>query len=196
VSFADAFAAYTGSQAALEAARQAQAQAAAQAAADAAARAIAVAAAPVVAAAVAELPTSYFTGFTDDNDSGVSSTADGGGSGWGPNSIPQFASGTEYFGGGARIVGERGPELEVTGPSRIFNASQTRDILRGGANATDATADEVRRLSAQVAQLIEVARASAGHAFRAAKVLDQLHVRGVQLRDRDDQTYPTVKVAA
>jgi hypothetical protein len=27
------------------------------------------------------------------------------------------------------LVGEAGPELEVTGPSRIFNASQTADIL-------------------------------------------------------------------
>lgn len=36
-------------------------------------------------------------------------------------------------------MGERGPELELTGPSRIFNANQTRDILsgsRGGDNIT------------------------------------------------------------
>jgi hypothetical protein len=45
--------------------------------------------------------------------------------------IPKFATGGD-FGGGLRLVGERGPELEVTGPSRIFNASQTKDILRGG----------------------------------------------------------------
>ncbi|MBS1170020.1 MAG: phage tail tape-measure protein [Burkholderiaceae bacterium] len=36
------------------------------------------------------------------------------------------------FGGGLRLVGEKGPELEVTGPSRIFNAKQTQDILSGG----------------------------------------------------------------
>jgi hypothetical protein len=30
------------------------------------------------------------------------------------------------------LVGERGPELEVTGPSRIFNANQTKQILSGG----------------------------------------------------------------
>ena len=40
-----------------------------------------------------------------------------------------FATGTSAFPGGFRIVGEDGPELEATGPSRIFTAAQTRDIL-------------------------------------------------------------------
>ncbi len=31
--------------------------------------------------------------------------------------------------GGLRIVGERGPELEATGPSRIFSASQTQRMI-------------------------------------------------------------------
>lgn len=42
-----------------------------------------------------------------------------------------FANGGDHS-GGWRVVGERGPELEATGPSRIFNAQQTRDILGGG----------------------------------------------------------------
>lgn len=46
-------------------------------------------------------------------------------------SIPGFASGGDHA-GGLRLVGERGPELEVTGPSRIFNASQTNAMLGGG----------------------------------------------------------------
>ncbi len=116
--------------------------------------------------------------------------AGGGGSGYDPNNIPQFASGGMHL-GGARIVGENGPEMEVTGPSRIFSASQTREILRP---SSDAAADEIRQLRAQVAQLLEAARSSAQHAYRAAKVLDQLHVRGVQIRDRDDQTVPSVHV--
>lgn len=37
--------------------------------------------------------------------------------------VPGFASGGT-FGGGARIVGERAPELEVTGPSRIYTFDQ------------------------------------------------------------------------
>lgn len=44
-----------------------------------------------------------------------------------------FASGGD-FGGGLRIVGENGPELEATGASRIYNAAQTAEILSGGGN--------------------------------------------------------------
>lgn len=42
--------------------------------------------------------------------------------------IPGFAFGGD-FGGGVRIVGEKGPELEFTGPSRIMNAELTRQLL-------------------------------------------------------------------
>jgi hypothetical protein len=50
------------------------------------------------------------------------------------NTIPAFAAGGMHS-GGVRLVGENGPELEVTGPSRIFNASQTRGMLGGGNTA-------------------------------------------------------------
>jgi tape measure domain-containing protein len=43
--------------------------------------------------------------------------------------VPKFASGG-YHKGGVRLVGENGPELEVTGPSRIINADDTKAILR------------------------------------------------------------------
>lgn len=39
-------------------------------------------------------------------------------------SVPSFATGG-YHMGGLRLVGEGGPELEVTGPSRIFSAGDT-----------------------------------------------------------------------
>lgn len=42
--------------------------------------------------------------------------------------VPAFASGGS-FGGGLRMVGERGPELELTGPSHIYSAGQTRDVM-------------------------------------------------------------------
>lgn len=42
-----------------------------------------------------------------------------------------FAHGGKHR-GGLRLVGEQGPELEATGPSRIFSAAQTKDILSGG----------------------------------------------------------------
>lgn len=43
---------------------------------------------------------------------------------------PHFALGG-MFDGGVRLVGERGPELEFTGPSRILSHSQTRELLAG-----------------------------------------------------------------
>jgi hypothetical protein len=45
--------------------------------------------------------------------------------------IPKFAAGGDFM-GGMRLVGEQGPELEMTGASRIFNANQTKNILNGG----------------------------------------------------------------
>lgn len=44
-----------------------------------------------------------------------------------------FASGGD-FPGGIRLVGEQGPELELTGASRIFSANQTQEILSGRRN--------------------------------------------------------------
>ncbi len=46
--------------------------------------------------------------------------------------IPGFAAGGQHA-GGLRIVGEKGPELELTGPARIFSASQTAQLLQAGA---------------------------------------------------------------
>lgn len=42
--------------------------------------------------------------------------------------VPGFANGGTHT-GGLRVVGERGPELEFTGPSRIFSNAQSRDLL-------------------------------------------------------------------
>lgn len=58
----------------------------------------------------------------------------------------RFAKGGD-FGGGLRLVGEEGPELEVTGPSRIFNAQKTQEILRGAMSGSD-NADVVKELRA------------------------------------------------
>jgi hypothetical protein len=44
--------------------------------------------------------------------------------------FPGFATGG-YFDGGFRIVGENGPELEATGPARIYNSQETKQILSG-----------------------------------------------------------------
>lgn len=94
------------------------------------------------------------------------------------NKVPGFAAGGDHA-GGWRIVGENGPELEATGPARIFNASQTTDLMNrlaqpGG--SSDALVAEVRALRAEVAMLRETNsaenRAIAGGAQAAAEHLD------------------------
>ncbi|HEX8615671.1 MAG TPA: tape measure protein [Telluria sp.] len=57
--------------------------------------------------------------------------------------VPGYATGGD-FGGGLRLVGENGPEIEATGPSRIFNADQTRSLMNGGDSAD--LAAEIREL--------------------------------------------------
>jgi hypothetical protein len=52
-----------------------------------------------------------------------------------------FASGG-YHTGGLRIVGEKGPELEATGSSRIWNAKDTSSMLSGGSDAVVAAIEE------------------------------------------------------
>jgi hypothetical protein len=56
--------------------------------------------------------------------------------------IPYFAAGGDHS-GGLRIVGENEPELEATGPSRIWNGRQIAQALNGSG---DATAAEIRAL--------------------------------------------------
>lgn len=82
--------------------------------------------------------------------------------------IPGFASGGN-FGGGLRLVGERGPELEVTGPSRIYSANQTAAMLSGGQG--ESTATEVRELRAELKSALF---AIAKYTQKAAKNTDLL----------------------
>jgi len=62
---------------------------------------------------------------------------------------PTFAMGGMHS-GGLRLVGERGPELEVTGPSRIYNKRDTMAMLSG---ASSETAAEIRMLRREVSEL-------------------------------------------
>jgi hypothetical protein len=64
-------------------------------------------------------------------------------------SIRGFASGGMHM-GGLRLVGENGPEIEATGPSRIYSAPQTRAML---ANDNSAVVAELRELRAENARL-------------------------------------------
>ncbi|MBN9525786.1 MAG: tape measure protein [Alphaproteobacteria bacterium] len=49
---------------------------------------------------------------------------------------PSFETGG-YHWGGLRLVGERGPELEVTGPARYWSAAETRALLAPNAGGLD-----------------------------------------------------------
>lgn len=69
------------------------------------------------------------------------------------NKIPGFASGGLHA-GGLRVVGERGWEVEATGPARIWNQQQLGQALSGGSSSTADLLAEVRALRAQVAAVL------------------------------------------
>ncbi|NML62271.1 DUF4214 domain-containing protein [Massilia sp. RP-1-19] len=66
--------------------------------------------------------------------------------------IPGFANGGDHS-GGVRIVGERGPELEFTGPSRIVNNRDLMARLQNPGANSDALVTEIRLLRQQVERL-------------------------------------------
>lgn len=103
--------------------------------------------------------------------------------------LPGFASGG-YFSGGYRIVGESGPELEATGPSRIFDASQTARILGGGAGNAELLA-EVRALRLELTALKET---QSNEALAQAMIMNR--VANVVERVNQDGDALTVRVAA
>lgn len=98
-----------------------------------------------IAAAMAHLMTNALGNNSASSIAAASSSAGGQGGGGG------FANGGD-FGGGLRLVGERGPELEVTGPSRIFNADQTASMLRSGGANNDELIVELRAVRRAVEQ--------------------------------------------
>lgn len=55
--------------------------------------------------------------------------------------VPGFAKGGMHS-GGLRMVGENGPELEATGPSRIWSSEQTAKILAGGGGADGSSSSQ------------------------------------------------------
>ena len=87
--------------------------------------------------------------------------------------IPGFAAGG-FHSGGLRLVGENGPELEVTGPSRIYNASQTAAML-GGAGSTE----ELRALRSEVAGLRSALGAIAKYTESTAYGVRQMNEIGL-----------------
>jgi len=85
----------------------------------------------------------------------------------GATNIPKFASGGMHA-GGLRIVGERGWEVEATGPARIWNQQQLSQALGGDTARLEALVEE---LIAKVAALEAPASATAESAAQTSSVL-------------------------
>lgn len=86
------------------------------------------------------------------------------------SSIPGFANGGLHA-GGWRMVGERGPELEYTGPSRIFNASDTTRMLAGNGTAELTTA-----MGAMLREMERLTRAAEGTERQTRRQADMTEV--------------------
>ncbi|MBS1143362.1 MAG: hypothetical protein H6R14_768 [Proteobacteria bacterium] len=91
---------------------------------------------------------------------------------------PAFAGGGLH-GGGLRLVGERGPELEITGPSRILNAADSMSIVSNWS----AMLVELQALRAEVASLrqeeMAVGAAVSGNTGKVARILDKFDTDGM-----------------
>jgi len=107
--------------------------------------------------------------------------------------IPGFAAGGS-FGGGVRLVGERGPEVEATGPSRIWTRDQIAGAMGGGADAV------LRELIAEVAAMrIEVRANLETVSINTGQMSRDIHgsMKGNILTVRADQGQPLpVRVAS
>lgn len=97
------------------------------------------------------------------------------------HAVPGFALGGLHA-GGLRIVGENGPELEATGPSRIWSSNQTAALLaRAGSGTNDALVAEVKMLRATserqqalIERQEELLQAIAGHTSETSSHLDDV----------------------
>ncbi len=88
---------------------------------------------------------------------------------------PGYATGGDHP-GGLRLVGERGPELEATGPSRIFDAQTTASMLRsGGANDSEVVA-ELRAMRQQIADLQSTNKKTADVLVRSSQGGDSINI--------------------
>ncbi|HBK01160.1 MAG TPA: hypothetical protein DDZ62_15205 [Delftia acidovorans] len=86
--------------------------------------------------------------------------------------VPGFASGGLHM-GGLRMVGERGPELEVTGPARYWSSAQTQQMLSGAGGGNQELLAEVRALRAEVSGLRAAAQRTAQNTDPLPLMADQ-----------------------
>ena len=90
--------------------------------------------------------------------------------------VPAFASGGLHS-GGLRLVGERGPELEVTGPSRIVSNDNLLDAL-----SNRELIEEVRNLRREINELRASSDSTARNTHTTARQLQRWSVEGVEVR--------------
>lgn len=81
--------------------------------------------------------------------------------------IPQFADGGAHA-GGWRVVGESGPELEFTGPSRIYSNTQSKGLFD-----IAPIIQELRALNQRMAMLEGYSRQTTKNTGTASRVLDR-----------------------
>lgn len=93
-----------------------------------------------------------------------------------PGPIEYFASGGN-FSGGLRVVGENGPELELTGPSRIYSAGQTASMLSGGMDD-----EKMDRLIERIDAVEAAVRSTAISNNKIAKILDRVTPNGQSIQ--------------
>ncbi|WP_288899482.1 tape measure protein [uncultured Delftia sp.] len=92
--------------------------------------------------------------------------------------LPAFASGGMHT-GGLRVVGERGWEVEATGPARYWNQQQLGQAMRGGGGGIDTAAliaallAEVSALRGEVAGLRAPAEATARNTAPMPEMAEQ-----------------------
>ena len=109
--------------------------------------------------------------------------------------VPAFAGGGHHT-GGARWVGENGPELAVTGPEDIFNASQLRRMGGGGSSGNNARLESlVERLTQEVTRQGYELRAIATSNAKMARLTKRQDDDGMLVRN-DSDTPLKVAVAA
>lgn len=90
-------------------------------------------------------------------------------------SVPRFALGGHHT-GGIRLVGENGPELEVTGPARYWSFSQTRRMLDSGNSAE--VVEAIKALNENISMLRAEVRANVSHNAKVARILDRVVQEG------------------
>jgi hypothetical protein len=98
--------------------------------------------------------------------------------------VPAFALGGLHT-GGMRLVGERGPELEVTGPARYWSAADTTAMLGNSQRREELLAAEIRALRAELQGLRAEARVTAVAANKSQRLWERVTRDGESMQITD-----------